>query len=87
MGVIEYNIALTGDCTNSGLGAMQLSISGGTPNYTVTWLTPAYSPNILAASGVTKDNLSYGSYTFYISDQSVPINTSEYINFFISTEA
>ena len=85
MGVIEYNIALTGDCTNSGLGAMQLSISGGTPNYTVTWLTPAYSPNILAASGVTKDNLSYGSYTFYISDQSIPINTSEYINFFIST--
>jgi hypothetical protein len=85
MGVIEYNIALTGDCTNSGLGAMELSISGGTPNYTVTWLTPAYSPDILAASGVTKNNLSYGSYTFYITDQSIPINTSEYINFFIST--
>jgi len=85
MGVIEYNISLTGDCTNSGLGAMQLSISGGTPNYTVTWVTPAYSPDILAASGVTKNNLSYGSYTFYISDQSIPVNTTEYVNFFMPT--
>jgi hypothetical protein len=82
---IEYNLQITGDCSNTNSGAVSISITGGTPNYTVTWVTPLLSPDILAASGVTKTSLSGGSYVFYISDQSIPINQTDYVNFYIST--
>lgn len=82
---INYNLQITGDCSSTSSGAAQISISGGTPNYTVTWITPSYSPDVLAGSGITKTSLSGGSYTFYISDQSIPVNQTDYINFFVST--
>jgi hypothetical protein len=82
---ILYNLQVTGDCTSTSSGAVEISISGGTPNYTLTWVTPPYSPEVLAGSGVTKTSLSGGSYTFYISDQGIPVNQTSYINFFIST--
>jgi len=82
---IQYSLQITGDCTNNSSGAVGISISGGTPNYTLTWVTPSLSPDVLAASGVTKTSLSGGSYVFYITDQAIPVNQSDYINFFIST--
>lgn len=82
---IIYNLQITGDCTNTSSGAVDISITGGTPNYTVTWVTPYMTPDILASSGVTKTSLSGGSYTFYISDQSIPVNQTDYVNFYIST--
>ena len=35
--ITNYNI--TGDCTNLGLGAISFSITGGSPNYTVSEIT------------------------------------------------
>jgi hypothetical protein len=82
---LNYGLQITGDCQNNSSGAVSLTISGGTPNYTITWLSPSLSPIVLAGSATTITSLSGGSYSFYVSDQSIPVNNSNNINFYIST--
>ena len=38
MANFEYEFSVTGDCTNSGSGSINISLSGGVEPYTVTWL-------------------------------------------------
>jgi hypothetical protein len=38
MAVLDYNIAVTGDCSNNNSGAFNLYVSGGTPPYTVEFI-------------------------------------------------
>ena len=42
MAVLDYNIAVTGDCSNNNSGAFNLYVSGGTPPYTVQFVNPVY---------------------------------------------
>ena len=35
---LNYELQITGDCQNNSSGAVGLTIYGGTPNYTITWL-------------------------------------------------
>ena len=40
MAAFQYTIALTGDCSNTDSGEIQLLIYGGTPPYTIDWVDP-----------------------------------------------
>ncbi len=82
---LNYGLQITGDCQNNSSGALGLTIYGGTPNYTITWLSPSLSPIILAGSATTITSLSGGSYSFYVSDQSIPVNNTNNISFYVST--
>jgi Leucine-rich repeat (LRR) protein len=37
---MNYNVSVTGDCQNTGSGAISLSINGGSPPYIVQWVLP-----------------------------------------------
>ena len=82
---LNYELQITGDCQSNSSGAVGLTIFGGTPNYTITWLSPALSPIVLVGSATTITSLSGGSYSFYVSDQSIPVNNTTNINFYINT--
>ena len=82
---LNYELQITGDCQNNSSGAVGLTIYGGTPNYTITWLSPSLSPIVLVGSATTITSLSGGSYSFYVSDQSIPVNNTNNISFYVST--
>jgi hypothetical protein len=46
MAVFDYFISVTGDCANTNVGAISLSLSGGTPPYTVEWIEPPIGASI-----------------------------------------
>lgn len=81
----NYNITLTGDCSNSNNGALNLYVSGGGSPYTITWNSPVYSTS-------TFDNyyyltgLSSGTYNFNLTNSLIPTNQSiNNISFVISS--
>ena len=40
MPAFNYNISVTGDCSNNGSGAIYISLSGGVEPYTIDWVNP-----------------------------------------------
>ena len=57
MSVFNYNIAVTGDCSNADLVSISLTLTGGTPPYTVQWLSPILSPDIVTTEPAVKIGL------------------------------
>lgn len=84
---ILYNLSVTGDCTNSNVGAFNVDIVGDAPDYSIQWINPASGTTALGP-GVTNyeiQNLSAGTYTFNIIDSCTPINTIQSVNVYISS--
>lgn len=83
-----YNFSLTGDCSNTGSGEFELSITG-TPNFTLTWISPVVeSPVTVVSSPATYSvsGLSAGTYSLQITDGCLsPGPTTIPINFTISS--
>ena len=79
MANFEYEFSVTGDCTNSGSGSINISLSGGVEPYTVTWL----NPNL--GSGSTKNNLNAGNYYVRVNDSLGGVNNEYYINILVSS--
>jgi hypothetical protein len=46
MASFNYVVNVTGDCQNDGTGSIQVGFSGGTPPYTVQWISPYNSGDI-----------------------------------------
>jgi hypothetical protein len=79
----NYNINVTGDCSGLSDGVIDLFITGGSQPYTVQWITPALTTDIILSS-VTKTNLIADTYSIQITDSSLPTNQVEYLNIPIS---
>jgi hypothetical protein len=87
MCTLLYNLSVSGDCTNSGLGAFTVDITGSAPDYSIQWVSPSSGTTALG-SGVTTytiENLSAGTYTFNIIDSCEPVNTIQTVNVAISS--
>jgi hypothetical protein len=84
---ILYNLSVTGDCSNTNVGAFSVEITGDAPDYSIQWVNPASGTTALGA-GVTNyyiDSLSAGTYTFNIIDSCTPTNTIQAVNVAISS--
>lgn len=84
---ILYNLSVTGDCSNTNVGAFNVDIVGDAPDYSIQWISPASGTTALGP-GVNNyliQNLSAGTYTFNIIDSCVPTNTIQAVNVYISS--
>ena len=86
---IIYNSSITGDCTNTNLGAFNIDIENQSPGYSIQWLSPRTDtvllpdvPGDIITYSVT--SLSAGTYTFNIVDSCEP-NTVRLVNVNISS--
>ena len=86
MATFDYNILVTGDCLNTNVGSISLSLTGGTPPYTVEWLIPELLPNdLITTEPAIKTGLSATTYAVRVNDSTLPINEEFYINIPVSS--
>ena len=92
MADFNYILRITGDCQNTGSGVIQASFSGGTPPYTVNWLSPINQINYLTEfapgdsySISTVTGLTPSTYAFRVNDSTLPINLEYVVNVPISS--
>lgn len=80
----NYTVQITGQ-TYSSLGAISLTLLGGTPPYTVNWANPnlGIDSNILLNS--SRENLYAGTYNIQVNDSTLPTNGTFNINVPISS--
>jgi SprB repeat len=73
----NYSIILTGDCSNTNNGALNLQVTGDGSPYTISWNSP-----VLTTSAFTSEysltGLSAGTYNFNLTNSLTP--TNEFIN-------
>lgn len=79
----NYIVNVTGDCQNNSSGVIDLFIDGGSLPYTVQWIEPVLSTDIILSS-VTKTNLYGTTYSIQVTDSSLPTNQVEFINIPVS---
>jgi len=79
MANFQYEFSVTGDCTNNGSGAINISLSGGVEPYTIDWV----DPNI--GTGSTKTGLEAGVYIVRANDSLGDVNNEFYINIIVSS--
>jgi hypothetical protein len=84
---LSYTSSVTGDCSNTNLGAFTINIDGTAPNYTIQQLSPTTGTTSLGAgvTAYTQTNLSAGTYSFNIIDSCVSGNTVLPVNIYISS--
>lgn len=85
MSALNYNVSITGDCSNTSSGAFNLFINSGTPPYTVEFISPQYSAQTVNTEPASLTGLSGGTYQIRVNDSSVPVNNEFYVNIPIST--
>jgi len=85
MAAFDYNISVTGDCTNSSLGAITLSLTGGTPPYTIEFISPYTASFIDTIDPVTVTGLYSDVYIVRVNDSTLPLNGEFFINIPISS--
>lgn len=86
MATLNYNIAVTGDCSNNSSGALSLSINSGTPPYTIEFIEPYFPTqtidNLTSAKLV---GLESNVYQLRVNDSTIPVNNEFYVNIPISS--
>ena len=67
---LSYTSSITGDCSNTNLGAFTIEIDGTAPDYTIQWLSPTTGSTSLGVgvTSYTQTNLSAGTYSFNVVD-------------------
>ena len=84
MASFNYITSITGDCSNNNSGIINLFLSGGTPPYTVEWISPSYPVVTINTEPAVLTNLSAGTYVTRVNDSTLPINLEFYINIPVS---
>ncbi len=84
MATFDYNILVTGDCQTNSSGSISLTLSGGTPPYSVNWVIPDLSSETTYSSS-QRLNLSHGTYVVEVNDSTIPENNSFLINIPVSS--
>ena len=85
MAVLNYNITVTGDCSNNNSGALNLFVSAGTPPYTVEFITPSYPSQTIVAQPASLVGLASNVYQIRVNDSTLPVNSEFLINIPISS--
>lgn len=80
MSQFNYNILLTGDCSNLGNGAISILPYGGTPPYTVDWYSPNLGADVISVSPSVRTSLSSGNYAVRLNDSTLPTNFEFFVN-------
>ena len=84
MAQFNYNISITGNCQNNSSGAIGILPYGGTPPYTVEWITPSLGTDTVTLSPSTRTGLSSNTYSLRLNDSTLPTNSEFYVNIPIS---
>jgi hypothetical protein len=71
---LNYNLSLTGDCSNTNSGSFKINIIGDVPQYTISVIYPYSLTTVLpyGTTAYTLNNLSAGTYSLIISDSCSP---------------
>ena len=78
--------SITGDCTNSNAGAIEILISGDSPGFTISWLNPSLPVEYYPSSGsVTFTGLSSNTYSFLVTDSCFSGGISTLLNVYVSS--
>lgn len=85
MVVLNYNIAVSGDCSNNGSGAFNLFVNSGTPPYTIEFVSPSYASQIITSQPASLVGLASNVYQLRVNDSSLPNNNEFFINIPISS--
>jgi uncharacterized protein (DUF2141 family) len=85
MSALNYNVSITGDCSNTSSGAFNLFINSGTPPYTVDFISPSYPAQVVESEPASLVGLASGVYQIRVNDSSVPVNNEFYVNIPISS--
>lgn len=85
MALFDYSISVVGDCNNTSSGSITLTLTGGTPPYSVEWITPiqAFFPD--TEDPVTISGLFSDTYVARVNDSTLPINLEFFINIPVSS--
>ena len=81
----NYSVSVTGNCSNSQLGAATVFVVGGTLPYTVDWYQPNLGVDVVTTVPSSRSGLYSGTYSVRINDSTIPINNDFYINIPISS--
>jgi hypothetical protein len=84
MAAFDYIIEVRGDCQNLGLGDITITLTGGTPPYTVEWVSPDLGTDILTTEPSVRYYLYSGDYAVRVNDSTLPVNEEFYINIPVS---
>ena len=85
MAAFQYNISITGDCQNTNSGQIYLSLTGGTPPYTVDWIDPNLGTEVVTLLPSVRSSLSADTYSVRVNDSTLPANQEFYINIPVSS--
>ena len=85
MAVLNYNITVTGDCSNNNSGAFNLFVSDGTPPYTVQFISPTYASQTITTQPASLAGIASRVYQVRVNDSSLPINNEFFLNIPISS--
>jgi hypothetical protein len=81
----QYFISLTGDCSNTNSGVISISFSGGTPPYSVQWVSPSLGLDVVTLNPSVRTGLTTTTYGLYVVDSTLPLNLSFPIDIPISS--
>ena len=84
-GPFNYLVSVTGDCSHTSAGAINIYVSGGTPPYTVEWYNPSLPPANVTTGTSIRTNLAYGTYSVRLNDSTLPTNNQFYVNIPVSS--
>lgn len=86
MATLNYNISVTGDCSNNNSGAFNLFVNSGTPPYTIEFTQPYFpTQTINAITPASLVGLASNVYQIRVNDSSLPVNNEFYVNIPISS--
>lgn len=83
MAAFNYDLRVTGDCSNVGAGAILVIPTGGTPPYTVEWTTPSLGENEAVLESF-RGGLYPNTYVIRVNDSTLPTNQEFFINIPVS---
>jgi hypothetical protein len=84
MAAFEYIISITGDCNSTNSGIISILPDGGTPPYTIEWISPSLGTDIVTLEPSVRSNLSAGDYGLRLNDSTLPENQEFYVNIPVS---
>lgn len=86
MSAFQYQLNITGDCNSQGVGIISILPQGGTPPYTVEWVSPSLPPTqIVTETPSVRTGLYPGTYVINLNDSSTPTNLEFYVNAVVSS--
>jgi len=87
MAAFDYFLSISGDCSNTNSGAFNISLSGGTPPYSIEFVDPYMdsTPYVTITGPITISGLSATTYGIRVNDSTLTDNLEFFINIPISS--